>query len=352
MEEEFEKIEFVDSIDQLDAFKDVIEDQVQQEETTEIPQQTEAVDDSEPQGEFIDNSQEQYTEGDIESAVLEYLSERLGRQYNSIEQIIEPSEVSSPPALDEGLQAIADFVQQTGRSPYDWFLYQSMNPSEMDDISAIRTSMKMDHPDLSNEDIDLLISKRYSLDEGLYEDNERRLGSIQLRIDAKQARNQISEMRDQFMAPVRQESQQDDSFDSIIDDEWVRNMSNELDSLEGVEFDLGDGKAFRFGLDSRYKNELRNKNIKLDEFFNPYVRDDGSWDYDLLNTHRAVIDNIDNIVKSVYKQGLGDGQRNIVNRAANVNQAPPSSANTSNQTPSIIEQLSPFFSGESLTFKL
>ena len=60
------------------------------------------------------------------------------------------------------------------------------------------------------------------------------------------------------------------------------------------------------------------RTLDFDEYFDPYVREDGSWDYDMLSSHRAVIDNIDKIVSAAYRQGMGDGQRGIVDKAANV----------------------------------
>ena len=83
-------------------------------------------------------------------------------------------------------------------------------------------------------------------------------------------------------------------------------------------------------MDEIYKGQLAEKNARLDEFFDPYVREDGSWDYDMLNMHRAVIDNVDKIVQSVYRQGMSDGQRGIVQNAAN---ASPTSPNQGNAQP-------------------
>ena len=40
--------------------------------------------------------------------------------------------------------------------------------------------------------------------------------------------------------------------------------------------------------------------------------------------HQTVVDNIDEIVKSVYQQGLSDGQRKIVTNASNVQAQSPS----------------------------
>ena len=131
-------------------------------------------------------------------------------------------------------------------------------------------------------------------------------------------------------------------------------MAKEVNDLTGLEFDLGNEKTFEFGLDDNYKSELINKNARLDEYFDDYVREDGSWDYDLLSSHRALIDNIDKIVKSVYTQGLGDGQKTIVNTAANVSTQTTPTTNQNQQSDPLAAQLKNIMSGTSgkMTFNI
>ena len=140
--------------------------------------------------------------------------------------------------------------------------------------------------------------------------------------------------------------------DPIITDEWISNMSKEVDALTGLEFDLGSGKTFTFGLDDKYKSTLKEKNSKLDEYFDPYVRNDGSWDYDTLSSHRTVLDNIDQIVSSVYRQGLSDGQRGVVTKAANVSAKSPVQSQAPNSNP-LTEQLRNIIgNGNKMTFNI
>jgi hypothetical protein len=115
-------------------------------------------------------------------------------------------------------------------------------------------------------------------------------------------------------------------------------MRENLNDFEGIEFDLN-GKKFTYGVDERYKAQLYDKNTRLDEFFDPYVREDGSWDYDTLNMHRTVIDNINEILTSAYRQGMSDGQKNIVNKAANVSSKTPNQGNGQPQGDPLAEQL-------------
>jgi hypothetical protein len=109
-------------------------------------------------------------------------------------------------------------------------------------------------------------------------------------------------------------------------------MSSNVDQITGLEFNLGNEKSFTFGLNDTYKSELKDKNVRLEEYFDPFVREDGSWDFDALSSHRAVVDNIDQIVSAAYKQGMGDGQKGLVEKAANVSTASPDQGTNSNQS--------------------
>jgi hypothetical protein len=273
------------------------------------------------QSSFNNEPEPEMSEQEFESAIANYVSEKLGVSIDSLEQLTQLLEAQNSPSIDERVKAIADFVEETGRDPYDWFRYQSINPSEMDDISAVKLQLAVDYPNLSNEDIDLLVKSKYKVDEDLYSDEEIRLSKIQLKIDADKAKRDIDQLRENYRMPVKQEASQEE-VQSPIDENWIRTMSQEVDSLEALSFQLGD-QEFNFGINDQYKSSLKDKNARLDEFFDQYVDDSGSWNFELLNSHRALVDNIDEIVNSIYKQGLSDGQRKLVETAANVDVSNP-----------------------------
>jgi hypothetical protein len=303
-----------------------------------------------PVEETIDNTETTQNpdteEVDVEGSVLSYLSERLGREINSFDDLTPQQQES---VLDERVEAIARFVQETGRDPQDWFRYQQLDASEMDDLTAVKLQMISDYQNLSQEELDTLLSSKYKLDPNLHTEDEVKLSQLQLKMDAQSAREKISNLRESYKAPVKTEAEVEST--SPIDDQWISNMKKDLDALEGVEFELGDGKSFTFGLTSEYKGQLAEKNTRLDEYFDPYVNKDGSWDYDKLNIHRAVIDNIETIVQSVYKQGMSDGQRGIVNKAANVSAKSPNQGSSQPGESSLASQLRQALGNNGLTFR-
>ena len=314
----------------------------------EVVQQEEATVETPPQSSL---QEEEISEEEMEATMLEYLSERLGRQVSSFDEIQETQNTSTE--IDERVAAINEFVSKTGRDPQDWFAYQAMNPSEMDDLSAVKTQLKSQYGDLSNEDLNLLIENKYKLDADMYDDSEVRLSQIQLKMDADKARQEIESLRSQYAAPARQEQQ---DVEGIVNDEWLGTMSAEVDALDGIEFQVSKDKSFTFGLEDSYKSQLKSKNEQIEDFFSSYVDNQGQWDFEKWNMHQTVLDNIETIVKTAYSQGLGDGQRGLVDRAANVQHSDPSQVGNTggSNVPSVEEQVRQALglNDNGLTFKI
>ena len=311
----------------------------QTEEPATEPQATEQVsENTQPQVEEsslnTETNVEQQEDVDVDGLVLGYLSETLGMDLNSIDDL-KSSIAPQQAEIDERVKVIADFVEKTGRSPEEWFQYQAINPSEMDDLTAIKMSMTSEYSDLSPEEIDMLVGSKYNLDEDLYTEDEIKLSKLQLKIDANKSRQSIEQLRSNYELPT---TQQTEAIQSPIDEQWIEAMTNETNALEALSFDLPSGE-FNFGITDDYRGQLIDKNSNLETFFDQYVDQNGQWDYDTFNSHRALVDNIDAIAKSIYQQGLSDGQRKIVDQAANVSTQSPNVATGNNSGNNLEQQI-------------
>ena len=338
MEEQFEKAEIFDTPEQLAASMQA--DASQTTITTEgAPQQEsqpvvetftpEVIQEATPQGDSqVEQSQppqenaesgtsQQYSDNEVEEAVFSFLSEKLGRKVSSLDEFnTAPQEA---PQLDERVEAIAKFVKETGRSPQDWFTYQSLNPSEMDDLTAVKVHIATENPSLSASEVELLLNSKYNLDSDLASEQEVNVAKLQLKMEAQKARTSIEGLRSKYQTPESTSK----TGTSFINDKWLSDMSEGVDALEGLEFDLGGNKSFTFGLDNNYKNQLKENNSNIEGFFDSFVKEGGNWDFDALSSTMAVRDNVDKIVSSAYTQGLSDGQRGIVDKAANISTQSP-----------------------------
>tara|TARA_R110000751_G_scaffold196993_1_gene302166 strand:+ start:2603 stop:3676 length:1074 start_codon:yes stop_codon:yes gene_type:complete len=353
-EESFSKIEILDSVEELQqsmsqetSYPEIAPESTP--EPTPEPQVQDNVSTTETQTEpeQFSEPEKSYSNDDIDGAVFSYLSEKLGRDISSLDDI--NIETQEAPSIDERVSVIADFVSSTGRAPEDWFTFQSLNTEGMDDMTAVRVNMAMDHSNLSPQELDLLVKSKYNVDKDTQTEQQVQLAQLQLKMDAQAARIGIEKIRNDYATPLKQEQTQEGT--SLISDEWVTNMSKEVDAFEGLEFDLGDGYNFTFGLSNEYRSELKQKNTELDTFFNSYVNKNGDWNFDLLSSHRAVIDNIDAIVANAYKQGMSSGRKGLVNQAANISMDAPQQATTDN-APNVAQQLQNIVGKKQWTFNI
>ena len=267
-------------------------------------------------------SNDELTDEEINQFVNTYLQEQVGLDLDSILARLE-----QPATIDERLEPILKFVQETGRDPQDWFLYQSLNPSEMDDLSVVKLQMQNDFPDLSRDDIDMLVSAKYKTDGEFLDEKEQKMATLQLKIDAGNARKQIEGLRSNYLKPVERTAEQEPQVESFVDEQWVSTMMQEADALDGIDFELPGEKVFTFGIGDKYRESLKSKNANLESYFDQYVGRDGNWNQEMFNMHRTVVDNIDEIVRAVYQQGMSDGQRKVVETAANVKVNTPNVGN-------------------------
>jgi len=260
-----------------------------------------------------------------------------GEMQATQEEPTEPQSISES-SLDPRIAVIADFVEKTGRSPEDWFRYQALDPSEMDDRTAMRVHMASEYPSLGNDEIDLLISSKYKTDENVFSEEEVRLSTLQLKIDAEKARQNVGSLREAYTLPAEGSSNVVET-ENPFDVEWSRSNAQSLTELGEIAFELPGGREFNYGVSTDYRNELAKDNGNMTEFFDKYVDNTGNWDHDLWNMHRTVTDNLPNILQSIYQQGMSDGQRNVVEKAANIDASNPTANPEQSQRDSVAQQV-------------
>ena len=275
-----------------------------------------------------DISDEEY-----EEMLVGAVSEMLGLEGMTKDSLLErlDKEQTTASELDPTVQAIADFVAETGRSVNDWFAYQSSNPSEMDDMTVMKQNLQNQYPELSDEDAMLLLDNKYKLNADFHGEDEVRLGAIQMKMDATNARKDLESTRSKYLAPAESgQTTSSEEIESPITAEWIGGMEESVEGMEALEFSVGKDKTFSFGLTDDYKSSLKQSQSQLENHFDQYVDDSGNWNYELLNVHRTILDNIESIVDSAYKQGISAGTSNVVNQAVNPSDVNPSSSASTN----------------------
>ena len=251
-----------------------------------------------------------------DEVVLQYLSEKLGRDINSFDDLNNNNQpVESNDFASDQLKVINDYIKTTGRSVQDYINTQTVDLSNVTDEAVLREYIRLDNPKLTDAELNDYLIETYRTDKEKHSAREMNAGKVQLTKDAKAARDYFNQIKQEYAMPSesKQEVLSDDDRQA-----WIGEMSNEVDDLDGISFPMNDkGEEYVYKLDDNARDEIKSYNSNLDTFFDKYVDEQGSWDFDKLNTDMYILNNIDKIIRGVANQYRSKGTENVINEIKN-----------------------------------
>jgi len=262
------------------------------------------------------SQQEESEELSDDQVVLNYLSEKLGRDIESFDDFDNTSaETKSNDFASEQLQVINDYVRDTGRSVQDYLNTQTVDLSNVSDDAVIKEYLQLENPTLTEAELSDYIAATYKTDAEEYSARDTNAGKVQLTKDARAARDYFNQIKEDYAMPT-------EAGDPGVSDadrgEWLSTMENEVNDLEGLSFSMNDqGEEFTYNLDDEARQEIMGYNSDLENFFDKYVNESGDWNFDALNTDMYIMNNIDKIVRGVANQYRSKGTENVINEIKN-----------------------------------
>jgi|TARA_R100000329_G_scaffold142677_1_gene126242 hypothetical protein len=288
---------------------------------TEEPSQEEPKESQDNIDRSLNNeSSDQPTQGDTQAEVIErnkneflrFVNEQFNQKFDSIESFNDALSTKKTSFANEQIEKMNNFVSETGRSIADYIRTQAVDYSKMSNEDIMRLSFKQENPELSMDEVNVLIDSKYKIDKDKYSDSEKTLGKIELKKDVAKARKNLIDMQEKYRTPV-QNSNQDSPEQEAARESWVSDMSSEVDEVESITFDINDsGEEFTFALSDDHRKDLVDANSNLSDFFNQYINEDGNWDFDRLNTDMFVLRNFQDIIRSVANQYRSKGTEQVV----------------------------------------
>ena len=260
--------------------------------------------------------EEGYEDVSDDEVVLQYLSEKLGRDITSFDDFDNDEyETESNDFASEQLRVINDYVKNTGRTVQDYLNTQTVDLSDVSDEAVLKEYLRLDNPDLTDAELNDYMTATYKMDKEEYSTRDMNAGKVQLKNDARAAREYFNEVKEEYAMP-------NESFDTGVSEEergeWLGQMESEVDDLEGLSFEMNDqGEEFVYNLDDEARNEIKNYNSNLENFFDKYVDQNGDWDFDALNTDMYILNNVDKIIRGVANQYRSKGTESVINEIKN-----------------------------------
>ena len=276
---------------------------------------------------------------------LKFVNEQFKTDFDSIDSFNSALSNKKPSFANEQIEKMNTFVNETGRSIVDYIRTQAVDYSKMSNEDVMRLTFKQNNPELTMDEVNVLIDSKYKTDKDKHSKSDQTLGKIEMKKDVSKARKSLLEMQEKYRMPV--ESKNSSVEDQASRDKWVKSMSSEVNEVESITFDVNDsGEKFTFSLTDDHRKGLVDANSNLNNFFDQYVGEDGNWNFDKLNTDMFVLRNFQDIIRSVANQYKSKGTEQVVKDIKN-----PSFNNEPRQTSgnkkSVMQELDDIIHGES-----
>tara|TARA_R100001163_G_scaffold65333_1_gene62156 strand:- start:2004 stop:3194 length:1191 start_codon:yes stop_codon:yes gene_type:complete len=267
------------------------------------------------------SSEAQDSSNDSYDKTLSMLNETYGTEYEDLNELLDNLEGKSDGQnfASEQMAELNRFVSETGRSPQDYFKTQTQNYDEMSEADVIKEYLSLENPELSQKEIDLFFDSTYKLNEDKYSPEETELGKIHLKRDVSKARGELKELQEEYWSPEKSGDTYSDeelqNMEAEVDkarETFYNDMDEELDSIESLTFKINDNESFDYKLTDEDKQVVGEAMSNLDDFFEPYMDEQGNLDKESLALDMMAMKLQDKIVRSVASQYRSKGSEQVL----------------------------------------
>lgn len=255
---------------------------------------------------------------------LKYLNEKLGKQANSFDELIEVK-VENPLNDDPYLKSLYEWRQKTGR-PIEEFQKYQKDYNSVDDFEVARELLQLEYPTLTSDEIQLELEK-YAPDE-LDDDREAAYKRLELKKLATRGREVLSSFKADLEKPsealLSPELKQDLELARTVKENYARqqeetkvyseNIRLSSQKTETFEINLGDDLKLNFRIPDESKKELPT----LIETMPHWRNEDGSWNHQAVVNDAIKIKHFDDMLKLAYEQGLNSGKEELIAETKNI----------------------------------
>ena len=281
------------------------------------------------------NSEESVAEF-TDTDVLSYIKKRYNKDINSVDELFAEKEANED--LPEDVSKYLKYKQETGRGINDFYKLQK-DIDSMEDNAILANYYESTEDGLDSEDIQDIISDKFSFDEDLDDEKDIRKIKLAKKRELSKAKKFLNEQKDKYKVPL--ESSGDGLSEDQVDDlDAYKKYIEESKSIEelnkkrynyfldktesvfnnefkGFEFSVGDKNiSFKPG-DAQ---ELKNVQSDVNNFVNKFMDNDGLIN-DPVGYHKAfsVAMNPDKFAKHFYEQGVAATVDNVSRKSKSIN---------------------------------
>lgn len=257
-----------------------------------------------------------------ENSIFKQLSEKLGREIKSYEDLT--TTVNVAPELDPQVKLINEWKEKTGRPVEDFFKFQK-DYSKVSDADIAREFLQIEYPTFTAEEINLELESMLPSEDDL--DSEIAKKSLELKKYAIKGREILETLKQDLGEPssnlltpeIKQKLELVDQIQSQIEASKV--SQNAYDKMieqvalsnSGLKLNLDDNLSIDFKLSDEDKKGIPTLINEMPHWRN----EDGSWNHQSVVEDAIKIKYFDAMIKLAYEQGLNSGVDDVLKTAKN-----------------------------------
>lgn len=157
--------------------------------------------------------------------------------------------------------------------------FGALDISKLDDRAALDFKMKIEHPELTNEEREAVLNRKYPTQDDMLSDSEKVATQAMMKIDAAQARKELEKVRGEKLQPLNLEQKRAEEFElqeTKRKAEWTPKIKEVVESVKKFEFPVQfsehgqDGKAKKYQMNVAY--QMTDSDLKtLEQTVNDFV---------------------------------------------------------------------------------
>lgn len=262
-----------------------------------------------------------------ENLVLTYLSEKLGKEITSVDQLTQENNRKLNPIVE----SMQRWMDETGYDdPMVYFKTQATDYKSLDPKTLIIEDYVL-NKGMQQEQAELLYERNFeteSFDEDEMTESEifkikkqNRYKELDRDLAQKEALTRFEQLKQKYQQPSG--NAKSNGGQQAISEEaikfWKESAQTATKALEEVVIPIGDNKGYKLSFAEYAKKNNENFN-DVQKFFGNFIdKSTGTWDVQKLFKAATFADNMEVIAKSVYKQGLSDGKKDLATKGKNLN---------------------------------
>ena len=327
---------------------------VQEQSTDEVPVQDEpTVSEGVPEQDVEETAPEPTREEDTvpteepveeeQSALQEITDEEVEEATDELQEEVAEAIAESAVTgveLPENIQKVVDFMSETGGSLEDYVKlntdYASLNEDQL-----LREYYEAVYTHYDKEDIDFLLSDKFSYDEDLDDEREIRMKKLERKEALAKAKNHLDGLKSKYYDEIKMGSKlnpeqqkaveffnrynKESEEAAMVAEQQASKFKQESarvfnEKFEGFDYSVGD-KKYRFKV--KDTSQVKETQSDINNFIKKFLNEKGEMK-DAKGYHKSLFTamNADQVAQHFYEQGKADAVKESMARTKNVNMSP------------------------------